>query len=232
MCMRKQLQLLIALLLALPIGMLAQELRFVDQPDGTVKLSYRVKRDDWGNLIRISNSYSGDIVIPSTYNGKTVTAIGDLAFDDCVNLTSVSIPNTVKVIEENAFRGCKSLIAVSIPASVDSIGAYAFYQTALKRVTLEDGSRVLKMWRGGTWNSYTPFSSTSIETLYVGRNLVSGQNAFRRLESRSQVCAQMSSMVAKDYGASILVKASPILGITLSTIVTRWGLLRCLSLWG
>ncbi len=159
--------------------MLAQELRFVDQPDGTVKLSYRVKRDDWGNLIRISNSYSGDIVIPSTYNGKTVTAIGDLAFDDCVNLTSVSIPNTVKVIEENAFRGCKSLIAVSIPASVDSIGAYAFYQTALKRVTLEDGSRVLKMWRGGTWNSYTPFSSTSIETLYVGRNLVSGQNAFR-----------------------------------------------------
>jgi len=179
MSMRKQLQLLIALLLALPIGMLAQELRFVDQPDGTVKLSYRVKRDDWGNLIRISNSYSGDIVIPSTYNGKTVTAIGDLAFDDCVNLTSVSIPNTVKVIEENAFRGCKSLIAVSIPASVDSIGAYAFYQTALKRVTLEDGSRVLKMWRGGTWNSYTPFSSTSIETLYVGRNLVSGQNAFR-----------------------------------------------------
>ena len=200
--MRRQLQLLIALLLALPIGMLAQELRFVDQPDGTVKLSYRVKRDDWGNLIRISNSYSGDIVIPSTYNGKTVTAIGDLAFDDCVNLTSVSIPNTVKVIEENAFRGCERLIAVSIPASVDSIGAYAFYQAALKRVTLEDGSKALKMWRGGTWNGYTP------------------------------LCAQTSSKVAKDYGASILVKASPALGIMHSTIVTRWRLLRCLSLWG
>ena len=214
--MRRQLQLLIVLLLALPIGMLAQELRFVDQPDGTVKLSYRVKRDDWGNLIRISNSYSGDIVIPSTYNGKTVTAIGDLAFDDCVNLTSVSIPNTVKVIEENAFRGCESLIAVSIPASVDSIGAYAFYQAALKRVTLEDGSKALKMWRGGTWNGYTPFSSTSIETLYVGRNLVSGQNAFRGFttikyltfgEQVTGVCADefksCKGLRSVDFGQSI-----------------------------
>ncbi len=158
--------------------MLAQEMRFVDQPDGTVKLSYRVKKDDWGNYVRIPNSYSGDIVIPSTYNGKTVTAIGDLAFDACVNLTSVSIPNTVKVIEENAFRGCESLVAISIPASVESIDAYAFSNTGLKRVTLEDGSKVLNTWRGGTYNAYTSFSDSPIETLYVGRNLVSGQNPF------------------------------------------------------
>ena len=158
--------------------MLAQEMRFVDQPDGTVKLSYRVKKDDWGNYVRIPNSYSGDIVIPSTYNGKTVTAIGDLAFDACVNLTSVSIPNTVKVIEENAFRGCESLVAISIPASVESIDAYAFGNTGLKRVTLEDGSKVLNTWRGGTYNAYTSFSDSPIETLYVGRNLVSGQNPF------------------------------------------------------
>ena len=158
--------------------MLAQEMRFVDQPDGTVKFSYRVKKDDWGNYVRIPNSYSGDIVIPSTYNGKTVTAIGDLAFDACVNLTSVSIPNTVKVIEENAFRGCESLVAISIPASVESIDAYAFGNTGLKRVTLEDGSKVLNTWRGGTYNAYTSFSDSPIETLYVGRNLVSGQNPF------------------------------------------------------
>ena len=158
--------------------MLAQEMRFVDQPDGTVKFSYRVKKDDWGNYVRIPNSYSGDIVIPSTYNGKTVTAIGDLAFDACVNLTSVSIPNTVKVIEENAFRGCESLVAISIPASVESIDAYAFGNTGLKRVTLEDGSKVLNTWRGGTYNAYTSFSDSPIETLYVGRNLVPGQNPF------------------------------------------------------
>ncbi|MBQ3850361.1 MAG: hypothetical protein II747_07905 [Clostridia bacterium] len=40
--MRKRLHFLLLFLLALPMVMLAQEMRFVDQPDGTVKFSYRV----------------------------------------------------------------------------------------------------------------------------------------------------------------------------------------------
>ena len=57
--------------------------------------------------------YRGDITIPKTVSngGKTysVTKIGDSAFKDCTNLTSVTIPDGVTTIHMNAFRGCTSL---------------------------------------------------------------------------------------------------------------------------
>ena len=78
-----------------------------------------------------SQSYSGDIVIPSnvTYNGTTykVTGIGNSAFRDCPSLKSVEIPNTVTAIGGWAFYECTSLKSVNIPNSVKSIGEKAFY---------------------------------------------------------------------------------------------------------
>ena len=74
--------------------------------------------------------YSGDIVIPESItfeNSKySVTSIGDAAFYECIDLTSVTIPNSVKSIGSDAFWGCRSLTSVTIPNSVTSIGDYAF----------------------------------------------------------------------------------------------------------
>ncbi|MBR2876312.1 MAG: hypothetical protein IKC01_04170, partial [Clostridia bacterium] len=38
---------------------------------------------------------SGELVIPSTYNGLPVTLIGSSAFEDCRYLTSITIPDSV-----------------------------------------------------------------------------------------------------------------------------------------
>ncbi len=76
------------------------------------------------------DKYSGDIVIPEsvTYNGTTysVTAIGNEAFNNCPELTSVEISNSLKSIGYAAFRFCSSLTDVFIPNSVTSIGSEAF----------------------------------------------------------------------------------------------------------
>jgi hypothetical protein len=68
----------------------------------------------------------GDVAIPATINGLSVTSIGDWAFSYNTKLTSVTIPNSVANIGFGAFYQCTSLSSVSIPDSVIGIGAYAF----------------------------------------------------------------------------------------------------------
>ena len=68
-------------------------------------------------VIKGSNEYSGDVVIPSqvTYKGQTYSVtIIESAFEGCANLTSVAIPNSVIFIYLYAFEGCDNLKSVYI----------------------------------------------------------------------------------------------------------------------
>ena len=57
-----------------------------------------------------TKDYSGDVVIPETvvYNEipYSVTSIGNSAFYNCSDLTSVTIPNSVTTISSEAFLNC------------------------------------------------------------------------------------------------------------------------------
>ena len=55
-----------------------------------------------------------------------VTNVGEYAFWDCENLTSVTIPNSVTKIGMYSFMLCDKLSSVFIPNRVDTIGNYAF----------------------------------------------------------------------------------------------------------
>ena len=85
--------------------------------------------------------YSGNKAIPSsvTYNGTTysVTSIGELAFNECTGLTSVTIPQSVTEIGRYAFSGCTGLTSIEIPEGVTSIGGGTFYEcTGLTSITI------------------------------------------------------------------------------------------------
>ena len=62
-----------------------------------------------------NTSATGDLVIPSTYNGKPVTSIGSSAFSGCTGLTSITIPDSVTTIGHYAFYNCTSLTSITIP---------------------------------------------------------------------------------------------------------------------
>ena len=68
-----------------------------------------------------------------------VTSIGYRAFGYCINLTNITIPNSVTSIGDEAFSYCSSLTSVTIPNSVTSIDGYTFLNcSSLTNVTIPD----------------------------------------------------------------------------------------------
>ena len=74
------------------------------------------------SLVQTDESISGEIVIPSEFNGKPVTTIGEFAFLERRGLTNIVIPSSVTTIESGAFAKCDGLVSINIPASVTYIG--------------------------------------------------------------------------------------------------------------
>lgn len=74
-------------------------------------------------------AYTGketDVRIPSHTEGVPVTAIGDRAFENNLQIESVAIPDGVLTLGWFAFSGCIRLASVSLPESVRSISYGAF----------------------------------------------------------------------------------------------------------
>ena len=102
---------------------------------------------------RVSN-YKGtdsNVIIPTkvTYNGKTykVTAIGEMAFFYCKNLTSITIPDSVTSIGYRAFKGCSSLTSISIPNSVTIIELSAFWGcSSLTSIAIPESVTTIGDW--------------------------------------------------------------------------------------
>ena len=71
-------------------------------------------QDNGNNTLTIVGYVANDthVEIPENIFGKTVSAIGDEAFEGKENIASVAIPSTVTSIGEGAFRGCLRLRSI------------------------------------------------------------------------------------------------------------------------
>lgn len=103
--------------------------------------------------------------------GYTVVGILRAAFDRCDQLTSISFPATIKTIGEDAFYSTTSLTELTIPATIESIGEGAFKYCGLKKLTIADSDKPLKMGQGNS-NGEAMFSFKKVadlEEVYIGR---------------------------------------------------------------
>lgn len=107
---------------------------------------------------------TGKLIIPKTTDsGKAITAIADSGFRQCLNITSVYIPDEIEtvgiaafqlctsvervrlpegleVVQSALFKGCTSLKDVKIPDSVTRIGGETFIMcTSLEKIDLHEG---------------------------------------------------------------------------------------------
>lgn len=103
-------------------------------------LEYSLNSDGTGYTVTgIGTCTDTEIIIPSEYNAKHVTSIGDSAFYACSGLTSVTIPDSVTSIGEIAFSNCTGLTSVTIGNGVTSIGNQAFSGcSGLTSITIPD----------------------------------------------------------------------------------------------
>lgn len=76
---------------------------------------------------------SGSLIIP---NG--VTSIGEYAFSECEELTSITIPNTVTSIGEEAFYSCYKIENATMP----TIAIPFIAKTVLKSVVINGGTEI------------------------------------------------------------------------------------------
>ena len=128
-------------LAALP---LAAETETVDGYTWTYRISgdtaeiYNPWSNHWSTAV--APSPTGVVTIPSLLGDKLVTSIGEAAFYNCTNLTSVTIPSSVTNIGDAAFYNCTNLTRVTIPNGVTDIGYMAFrYCNGLTSVTIPNG---------------------------------------------------------------------------------------------
>ena len=99
-----------------------------------------------------------------------VTEIGQGAFANCNELTSVIIPESVIVIGERAFNGCNNLVDITIPKSTTTIGRQALAGCKVKSITIPDS--VTEIGEYAFWES-------SIDSVTLSKGLTKiGARAF------------------------------------------------------
>ncbi len=176
------------------------------------------------SVTKIGTCTDTNIVIPSTYEGVPVTAIGDNSFAQCANLNSVTIPDSVITIGKCAFTGCESLTSITIPDSVTIIGGSAFSSCSkLKNVTLSNSITSI--------DPYTFMSCVNLENITIPDSVTTiGDYAF-------DYCIGLTSITFSDsltaIGNSAFSGCEKLTSIAIPDSVIsigEWAFLGCIGL--
>ena len=134
-------------------------------------VTYLKNGNDEGELYRITQigeeAFSECSDMTSVAIPSSVTSIGEGAFNCCTGLTSVALPESITSIERFTFHWCSGLTSVIIPASVASVEDYAFnFCGGMTSVTIPMGVKSIGEFTFNECNSLTsvtiPASVTSI----------------------------------------------------------------------
>lgn len=137
-----------------------------DESSELNELNYSLNDDDTYTVTGLKKFINPNLIIPSTYNGKPVTAIGREAFRNQKAFKSLVIKNNITIIGDYAFTDCTGLINMTISDSVTRICSYAFWGcTNLVHVELPNN---LQKIGESAFNTCSSLESIVIPTSIVG----------------------------------------------------------------
>ena len=160
------------------------------------------------------NAFDGCVSLVKITLPEQITSIGNSAFNGCNNLKNIDIPDSVTSIGDYAFRGCSSLTSVTIPDSVTTIGGYTFeYCSSLTSVTIGDSVT--------TMGNYAFWGCKALTSVTIGDSVTTmGDYAFYYCESLTSVTIG-DSLTTIGYAA--FYRCSSLTSITIPDNVTTIG---------
>ena len=164
---------------------------------------------DDGSVIINAADVSGDVVIPSTLAGKTVTAISEGAFFKNTEITSVVIPDTVESIGIYAFSDCSALTSITFGSGLWRVAPFAFDNTPWlasqtdEFVTIGDG--VLIAYNGTSRTPVIPDNVRHLGGAFAGdpniRSLTLGKGVLTISDMALSFCNELAEV---SFGRSLV----------------------------
>ncbi len=139
----------------------------------------------------------------ATFNfGDNVTIIPASLCYGLTGLTEVSIGKSMSTIGNYAFQSCSKLTQVTIPGSVLEMSWVAFYQcSGLRTVIFEDGEETLSIPSPSNAYYIVP-AFDSFESLYLGRNM-SYSNSSSKNEGYYSPFSQVTTLSSVTIGEKV-----------------------------
>lgn len=97
------------------------------------KLTFRIDTENFECYVSGYETMTGNVVVPTHYEGYPVVGIDAGAFKGCTELRQINL-NLSSVIMENAFEGCSSLENVELGSRIKTIGEKAFLNSGVKKI--------------------------------------------------------------------------------------------------
>ena len=151
------------------------------ESDYSVGLKYSLNTDEKGyTVVGIGYCEDTDLVIPATYRGLPVTAIGSNAFEYVRSFKSVSIPASVTTIGEYAFAHCGvTSVTFATNSQLTTVDMYAFFSSSsLQSIALPDGVTTIGEAAFNGCNNITSISIPDSITTIENRALDFESDAF------------------------------------------------------
>ena len=187
---------------------------------------------DRTEIIIVDAGISGDIILPDG-----LLSIPAIAFENCVNLTGITIPDSVTMIGGSAFAGCSNLKRIVLPAGLTEIDGGVFSHCInLTSISIPDG--VTKIGTSAFWGC------VSLEGVTIPDSVTEiGNSAFRNCTGLTSVhipngvtdiydnafdgCAGLTSLTLPDsliyIGQNAFRNCSSLMSISLPANLTSIG---------
>ncbi len=166
-----------------------------------------------------------------------LVAIGNNAFANCKNLTTINFKDSVEFIGDYAFTGCTSLANITIPKNVKSIGDSAFALcTSLESINVAEENAVYSSVDGVLFNKdktellQYPIGKTETEYAIPDGVISIGTEAFALCQSLESVTIPSSVTTIGKGAFSFCTSLAEVIMQDSVTSIGEWAFQYCASL--